>query len=130
MSKDGPFHAEALVAAVHLDDAPVAGAVAAGHRSLPGKLRAGREPSDRVQHRFGAAGEHAVAFREHIGHERGLDDDLGIRDEGGRFGVAIRPEAEQRRRLAQRLGEIRQRSDPDPSADEDRSRDVEPEAVA
>src|SRR5213596_182761 len=36
--KDRPFHAESLELAVDLDRAAVAGAVAAGHRCLPGEL--------------------------------------------------------------------------------------------
>ena len=44
--------------------------------------------------------------------------------------MPLRPEAEHRRRRAERLREVRQRRDPDAAADEERPLDVEPEAVA
>ena len=60
----------------------------------------------------------------------GLEHDRRVRDERRRLGVRRRAEAEQRRRLAEPLGEVRQRRDPDPAADEQRALDVEVEAVA
>src|SRR5438093_3025720 len=49
--KDRPFHAESLELAVDLDRAAVAGAVAAGHRCLPGELGMWRQAADGFQHR-------------------------------------------------------------------------------
>ena len=47
-----------------------------------------------------------------------------------RLGVQFAAEAEHGRRLAERLGEVRERRDPDPAAHQQRSLDVEPVAVA
>jgi hypothetical protein len=44
--------------------------------------------------------------------------------------VPVAPEADDRRRCAERFGEVRQRRDPDPAADEERAFDVQAEAVA
>ena len=44
--------------------------------------------------------------------------------------MVLAAEAEHGRRTLERLGEVRQRRDPDPAADEQRPRHVEPEAVA
>jgi hypothetical protein len=59
----------------------------------------------------------------------GSIDDLGVRHERGRLGVVLGAEAEHGRRVLERLGEVRQRRDPDPAADEQRPRDVEAEAA-
>ena len=71
-----------------------------------------------------------MAGRHHLGHVRRLDHDLGVRHELARLGVPRAAEAEHRRRIPKPLGEVRQRGDPDPAADEQRPLDVEPEAVA
>ena len=124
------FHAEALQLALDLDDAAVAGAVAARHRRLPGELRAGAERADRLQHRLGAAREHVVSRRDQLGHEHRVDRHLGAGQQHGGFGVALAAEAEHDGREAQRLREIRKRRHPDPPADEERPLHVEPVAVA
>ena len=46
------------------------------------------------------------------------------------LGMPLAAEAEDRRRAAELLGQVRKRCDPDPAADEQRPRDVEVEAVA
>ena len=117
--------------AADLDDAAVAGAVSAGHRRLPGELRARDEHRERLEHRLGTAGENVSGvLRQEIGHEPRLDRHVGLREQRGRSRVLVAPEAEQRRRMAQRLGEIGQRRDPDSAADEQRALDREIEAVA
>ena len=126
----GPSTQRRVERAVELDDAAVAGAVAARHRRLPGELGVRGERAHRLEHRLGPAGEHVAAERQHVGDEHRVDHDLGVRDEHGRLGVARAPEAEQRRRLLERLGQVRERRDPDAAADEERPRDVEPEAVS
>ena len=107
--RTGPGDAEPLQAAVDLDDAAVAGAVAAGHRRLPGELGLRREPSHRLEHRLRAAREHVDRLvgqqRRHVGR---LDDDLGARDERGRLGVMRRAEAEDRGPVAEHLGDVRE----------------------
>src|SRR4249919_2558484 len=125
-----PFHAEALEHAVDLDRAAVAGAVAAGHRRLPRKLGIRRQAPHRLEHRLRAAGEHVVARRQHFGHERRLDDDLRVRDERSGLRVPRATEAENRRRPAQRLRQVRERRDADPATDEQWAFDVEAKAVA
>src|SRR5919198_1950268 len=52
------FHAQPLELAADLDRAPVAGAVPAGHRRLPGELRTGGDAPHRLEHRLRPAGEH------------------------------------------------------------------------
>ena len=64
MHRTGPFDAEALQLAVDLDGAAVAGAVAAGHRRLPGELRArARARATASSIGSGPAREHVVARR-------------------------------------------------------------------
>src|SRR4029077_18030074 len=67
--------------------------------------------------------------RQGVGDEDGVDDDLGVRDENRGLGVLGRPEAEDRGRMLERLREIREWRDPDPSTDEQRPRHVEAKAV-
>ena len=129
-SSTGPFEAEPLERAVDLDDAAVAGAVAARHRRLPRELRRRAERGDRVEHRLRAAGEDVEAGLDQLGDEHRIDHDLGAGQERGRLGVLGAAEAEDdRRRAAELLGEVRQRRDADPAADEQRPLDVEPVAV-
>ena len=92
--QDGPGDAEPLQAAVDLDDAAVARAVAARHRRLPGELRAGHELANRLEHRLRAAGEHVAGIvRQQLGDEGRLEHDLGVRHERRRLGVMRRCES-------------------------------------
>ena len=126
----GPSTQSRFRRAVELDDAAVAGAVAAGHRRLPRELRVGRERAHRLEHRLRARtparrGPSGMRLRD----EHRVDHDLRVRDEHGRLGVMLAAEAEHGRRTVERLGEVRQRRDPDAAAHEQRPRHVEPEAV-
>src|SRR5881394_1619464 len=76
--KDWSFHAEALELAVDLDGAAVAGAVAAGHRGLPGELRVRGQTADGLEHRRGAAGEDVVTGRQNLGDVGRLEHDLRL----------------------------------------------------
>ena len=67
--------------------------------------------------------------RDQLRDERGIDRDVRTGEERRRVRVGGAPEAEHRRREAERLGEIRQRRNADAAADEQRSRDIETEAV-
>ena len=60
----------------------------------------------------------------------GSIDDLGVRDERGCLGVPVAAEAEDRRRGAEPLREVRERGDADAAAHEERLVHVEPVAVA
>src|SRR5438067_8747424 len=125
-----PLDAEPFELAVELDRAAVAGAVATRHWRFPRELGARFEERNRSEHRLRTAGEHVVARgnrRRDVGR---LDHDLRVRNEARGLGVPLAPEAEDRGRAAERLGEIRQRRDADPAADEQRSLDVEAIAVA
>src|SRR5579862_3391283 len=130
--KDRPFQAEALERSVDLDDAAVAGAVAAGHPSLPRELGGRRELAHRVQHRLRPARENVKTFQVTICHKRWFDYDFRLWRENRRgFGIGGRAEArDDARRAAELVREIRQRRDADPAADEQRPLDVEPVPVA
>src|SRR6266545_5260457 len=121
---------QTLELAVDLDRAPVTRSVAAGHRRLPGQLSGGNELTDGGEHRLGPAREHVQPRRNELRHERRLDADLGVRHELGRLRVPVRAEAEDRRRPPERLRQVRQGRDPDAATDEERSLDLEAEAVA
>ena len=128
--KDGSFDAETLQRSVDLDDAAVTRAVAAGHRRLPRELSARRNRSDRAEHRFRAARKDVHLRVDELGHENGINDDLGARKERRGFGVLGRTEAgDNARRAAKLLGEVREWRNTDPAADEKRSLDVESVAV-
>src|SRR6478609_9459129 len=92
--EDRPLEAESFERAVELDNAAVAGAVAAGHRRLPCELRTRAESGDGVEHRLRTAGEDVEARVDQLGDEHGIDDDLGVRQERGRLGVLRATEAE------------------------------------
>ena len=130
-SHDGAFDAEPDVSAQTRDDAPVARPVPARHRRLARQLGAGDDAREGVEHRLGTAREHvARVVRKRLGDERRVEHDLGVRDERRRLGMVCRPEAEQRGRPAECLGEIREGSDADAAADEERPPHREVEAVA
>src|SRR5690242_10790094 len=58
------FDAEPPHSAVDLHGTSVARAVAAGHRCLPGELRAGRDRPHRLEHRLWAAGQDVEPLRD------------------------------------------------------------------
>jgi hypothetical protein len=125
-----PLEAEALQGSVDLDDAAVAGAVAARHRRLPGELCRRTQRGDGLQHRLGPARKDIEAGLDQLGHEDGVDRDLRTREERGRLGVLSTAKAEDDwRRPAELLGEVRQRRDADSAADEEGLLDVQPVAV-
>src|SRR5437870_1536068 len=127
--KDRSFYTKALPLALDLDRAPVARAVAAGHRRLPRELGRGRQPLDRLEHGLGATGEDVVAVADQLRDEHRLDRHLGLRHEHGRLGMPLAPEAEDCGRAAEHPGQVRERRDADATADEERALDVESEAV-
>src|SRR3954462_244784 len=88
------FEAEPPEGSVDFDHAAVAGAVAAGHRRLPGELRCRTERGDRVEHRLRAAGETAAAGIDELGDEEGVDDALRAWQERRRLGMLRAAEAE------------------------------------
>ena len=125
--EDGALDAEAGEAAVDLDGAAVARSVAAGHRGLPRELGARRQPPDCFEHRLGPAGEDVEAGLEGVGHEGGLDHDLGVR-EGERLPAAWSSVRKPRiaggaPRRSERYGKGAR---PIPPPDEERALDVEP----
>ena len=65
-----------------------------------------------------------------FGHEPRLDDDGGTGEKARSLRVSIGAEPEDRRRIAQRLREVRHRRDPDAACDEQRPLDIQVEAVA
>ena len=62
--------------------------------------------------------------------ESRLDADLRLWKQRRGLRVPVAAEAENRRRVPQRLGQVRQRRDPDASADEERPLDLEAEALS
>ena len=95
----------------------------AGRPARAARPRRASAPGRRRARRPGRPGSASVT-------SVGSSDDLGVRHERGRLRVMRRPEAEQRRRPAEPLGEVGQRRDADPAADEERPGDGEVEAVA
>ncbi len=84
-----------------------------------------------MEHRLRAAGQDVEARLDQLGDEHGIDHDVGAGHQVGRRRVFGAAEAENdRRRATELLGEVRQRRDADPAADEQRPLDVEPVAVA
>ena len=83
-----------------------------------------------MEHRLRAAGQHVEAGLDELRDKDGVDHDLRARQESGGLRVLDAAEAEDDGRVAaELLGEVRQRRDPDPAADEERPLDVEPVAV-
>src|SRR5438034_3130263 len=79
-TEDRSFNTESLQHAVDLHCAPVARAVAARHRRLPGDLCVRRNRTNGLEHRLRPACEDVEAGRNQLGYERRLDADLGVRD--------------------------------------------------
>src|SRR6266516_6956063 len=124
------LEAEPLEGSADLNHAAVAGAVAARHRRLPGELRGRAQCGNSVQHRFRPAREYVEAGLDELGDEHRIDHDLSAWQKSGGPRVLGTAETKDEGRVAaELLGEIRQRRDPDPAADEERALDVEPVAV-
>jgi hypothetical protein len=83
-----------------------------------------------VQHRLRSAREHVEAGLDQLRDEHGIDDDLGAGQECRSLSVLRAAEAEDDgRRPTELLGEIRERRDPDPASNQERTLDVEPVPV-
>ena len=83
-----------------------------------------------MEHRLRPARENVEARLDPLGDEDGINHHLGAGQKRGRLGVLRVSETEDdRRRSSELLGEIRQRRDADPAADEQRPLDAEPITV-
>ena len=130
-AEDRALDAEAPQAAVDLDGAAVAGAVAARHRRLPGELGARGEAAHRL----------AASARGRRRGRRSRARSASVTKVGSSttsaFGTSAAASAWRASRKpsraggpAEALGEVREGRDPDAAADEQRALDVEAEAVA
>src|SRR6478672_9728928 len=88
------LEAEPLERSVDLDDAAVAGAVAARHRGFPRELRGRAQRGDRVEHRLRSASENVQGGVDQLGDENRIDDDLRTREKRCSLGVLRATEAE------------------------------------